>query len=253
MRETSSMSPAAALGVERAVSTAQSAVSAHAEQPGAALINGYQSASSWGADAQEVHAPAGSAADASGIWGVLLAPDGAQVGREVRGLMTQSAAPKPLAPDGAPGGAPSSMPQPIGAPWHAAAGARVSQGTDASIPQGEELAAAPLASARAEPGPHVAPTQGMQHGVPSAAHGGADAQPGMPPARSPDLRSGLDGDAAERVAGQPPAASPAGSLADSLAEMEARPQTNMPNCMQKKFNDLQDSIGVLVAHTYLAH
>lgn len=136
--------------------------------------------------------------------------------------MTQNAALNPLAPAGAPGGAPSPMPQPMSAPWHAAPGTRVSQGTGASMSQGGELAAAPLSSARAEPGLHVAPTQGMQHGVPSAAHGSADAQRGMPPARSPGLGSGPGGDAAEQVVGQPPAASPAGSLADSLVETEAR-------------------------------
>ena len=224
MHESSGMSPAAAPGADSAASTSQRAASVHADQRHAALATGYPPAGPWAAGAQAAHAPAGSAADAqaSSTWGVLLEPEGAQVGHEVRSLMMQGAALDPLTPAGAPGGAPSPMPQPSDAPWHGATGARVSQGTDASTSQGGELAAAPLDSAGAEPGPQVASTQSMRHDMPPATHGGADARSGMPPAGGPGLGSGPGGEAAERVACQPPAASPAGSLADSLAEVEVR-------------------------------
>ena len=156
-----------------------------------------------------------------------LGPEEPQASRDVRSLITQDAAQDPFAPTGAPGGAPSPMPQPTGVPWHGVTNTSDSHGINPSSSQGEVPAAAPLGlGAWAEPGPHAAPTQGTRHGMPPAAQGGIgaiDAASGMPPAGHPGLGSGLGGDAAKRVASQPPAASPAGSLADSLAQLEAWP------------------------------
>ena len=227
MRQSSTLSSAAASGAERAASTAQrAAASAHADQQGALLGIGYPSADPWGAAAQDAHAPAPSAAHAQArsTWGVLLKPEGSQVSCEVRGLMTQNATQSSLAPAGAPGSAPS-MPQLKGAPWHGIPCPNASQGTNPSAFQGEVPAAAPLGSgAWAGPGPHAAPTQVAQHGMPPAAYGGIGALSGPPPARSPGSGSGRGVGALERAESQPPAASPAVSMAESLAELVARPR-----------------------------